>query len=257
MLSYKDGGGAVLLRIDPQTNAVAETIPLDCVADLEPPECFAVNVAVDEDGVWVTLSADPGRGGEIVHIDPATSEIVARIPIDNGSPRDVVVGEGAVWVYVLGSAEGSSLVRIDPQTYGVTAILLRHQLLPAGGDEMPPVVAIGAGDVWVTREQLQGDSAPGETLAVRIDAQTNEVIGESQNLTPESGTSVFPFAVGEGGLWFFGGGDAGIRRLNAQTLQVDESVDLEGHAIDALLDPTAGTIWVASYEGPVIRIDLR
>jgi hypothetical protein len=43
-------------------------------------------------------------------------------------------------------------------------------------------------------------------------------------------------------------------------MDVGQSVDLSDHAmnvIDAVLDPIAGTIWVASYEGPIIRIDLR
>lgn len=54
-------------------------------------------------------------------------------------------------------------------------------------------------------------------------------------------------------------GEVAVHRLNSKTMEVDESVNLSDYALtvsDAELDPDAGTIWVASYEGPVIRIDL-
>lgn len=265
VISYEDAQGARLLRIDPETNSVIDSIPLDCVSDLDPPDCFPVNVAGDDTAIWVSLSSDPALSGEVVRIDPARSQIVARIPIDEGGPRDIVVGGDSVWVNVLSDVkddvvQGGSLVRIDPQANAVVDTLLRDKLL-LGGNEFPPVMAADDGSVWVVKEESQGATVPADVLALRINALTGEVISESGNLVPNGrGPTVFPFAADDGSLWFYGGGEVAVRRLNAQTMEVDESVNLSDDAIngiDAVMDPVAGTIWFASYEGPVIRIDLH
>lgn len=265
VVGYEDPSGARLLRIDPHSNSVVDTVRLDCVSDHEPPDCFPVNVAVEDTAVWVTLSSDPAISGEVVRVDPSSNEIVARIPIENGGPRDVVLGGDSVWVNVLSDAEdnvvqGASLLRIDPQTNEVADILLPNKLL-LGGTEVPPVMTADESDVWVVKEESHGATVPSYVLAVRVDAQTGEITGESGNLVPKAmGRSFFPFATDRGGMWFYGRGDVAVHRLNSETMQVDESVHLRdqtGYAIDAVLDPAAGTIWIASYDGPVIRIDLR
>ena len=72
-----------------------------------------------------------------------------------------------------------------------------------------------------------------------------------------------PFAVGDGGVWLRASRQegsvlpVGISRLNTQTLRLDESVGIDGLPVDAALDPGAEVIWLATYQGPVIRIDLR
>ena len=43
--------------------------------------------------VWVASALDR----EVSRIDPKTGTIVARIPVD-GSPREIVVGAGGIWV---------------------------------------------------------------------------------------------------------------------------------------------------------------
>lgn len=265
VVSYEYATGARLLRIDPQTNSVVDTVRLDCVSDGEPPDCVPFNVAADETAVWVTLSSGSAQSGEVVRVDPVTNEVVARIPIEEDGPRDIAVAGGSVWVNVLSDVEddlvqGASLHRIDPQANEVVDILLRNKLL-LGGDDFPPVMAAGESDAWVTKEDSHGATAPSDVLVVRVDAQTGEILGESGNLVPNGmGPTVFPFAADNGSMWFYGGGQVAVHRLNVETMEVDESVDLSDHAmnvIDAVLDPNAGTIWVASYEGPVIRIELR
>jgi streptogramin lyase len=265
VISYEDATGARLLRIDPRTNSVEETIPLDCISDLEPHDCFPFNVAADDTSVWVTLSSGSALAGEVVRVDPLSNEVVARIPIEEGGPRDVVLAADSVWVNVLSKVEddfvqGASLVRIDPAVNEVVDVVLRHELL-LGGDDFPPVMAADDNDVWLVREEAHGPTDPADVLAVKVDAQTGAIIAESGNLVPEGvGPTVFPFAEDEGGLWFYGGGNVAVHRLNSKTMEVDESLNLRDHVvngIDAVLDPIAGTIWFAGYEGPVIRIDLR
>ncbi len=130
-----------------------------------------------------------------------------------------------------------------------------------GGDEFPPVMTADETHVWVVEQESAAPADPGQVLAVRVDPRTGEISERSGNLVPGGmGPGVFPFALGEGGMWFYGGGDVAIRRLNVETMEVDESVDVSGHAenaIDAVLDPSTRTIWFAPYEGDVVRIDVH
>lgn len=264
VITFEYDIGARLLRVDPQTNSVLETIRLDCITDGEVPDCFPGNLAADDSAVWITLSSDPANSGEVVRIDPATNRIVARIPIDKGGPRDIVMAGGSVWVNVLSyddgdAVPGGSLIRIDAEANQVVANLFRQKLL-LGGDEFPPVMAAGESDLWVVDAEAGGSSDPVGVVAVRIDAGTGGIIAESERLGSVGGLTVFPFAANGDEMWFFGGGDVAVNRLDTETLRVDQTVDfsaLTNTAIDAVLDPITGTIWVASYEGPVVRIDLR
>lgn len=52
-------------------------------------------VAVGENAVWVVNAKDE----TVSKIDPKTSSVVATILV-GGSPRDVAVGSGRVWVAV-------------------------------------------------------------------------------------------------------------------------------------------------------------
>lgn len=253
-LCTEGGNEGAVFRVDPRSDEVVATIPLDCAHDLSTPDCFPSDVAADESGVWVTLEHDP-TAGEVVRIDPATNEVVARIPIQ-GWPRDVVVGEGAVWVFVLTEFDGETveagtLLRIDPGSDKVVATLLRGELLPGGGTEIAPMLAVGEHAVWAWAQEWQPRFA---NVAVKINAQTNEVTRERIAVD-----HFFPFAVAEGGVWFIGssGERAALARLNARTLEVDQSVVLGITPIDAAFDQAGDRVWVADYWPSVVRVDLR
>lgn len=156
------GGGAIwvltlfgdenLHRIDPATNTVTGSV--DDVGD------GTVGVAFGEGSVWVAGVHD----GTIYRVDPATLEVLARIPVDK-RPVAVAVGEGAVWVGKLGDG---TVDRIDPATNRVTATF------PVGGE--PASLTVAFGSVWVLN---RGNDSLG-----RIDPQTNELnasvpLGES------------------------------------------------------------------------------
>jgi hypothetical protein len=248
----ESGNEGVLLRIDPELNRVVATISLGCSSDLEPPDCFPSDVAVNGSGAWVSLNLDPTEG-EIVRIRPATNEVVARIPVE-GWPRDVVLGEGSVWVFSLTELtggvtwEGGSLFQIDPRADKVVARVLGGEILPGGGEEVAPMIAVGAGAVWAWARNHASSFA-----AVRIDAQTRRLIGE-----PLALDHFFPIAVDEEGVWFVGntGERASLSHLDPRTGQVDRSVALGITPIDAALDPAGDTAWVADYWPSVVRVDL-
>jgi hypothetical protein len=237
-------GEDVLVRIDPGSNEVVATVPVGRLA---------FDVAVDASAVWVTRDID-SRSGEVIRIDPATNEIVARIPVE-GRIRDVVVGEGGVWVIDSTSTirEEPSLIHINPATNQVVA-----RIPGLAGLE----VVAGDGLVWIqgwlsTVDPAAGTEAGDRPVALRVDPRTNETVGDPIHLD-----WFYPFAVGEGGVWFVDqhAGPA-VSRLNTDTIEVDHSVAIDPVAQDstvhATLDTDTGTIWVANYEETITRIDLR
>jgi hypothetical protein len=84
-------------RIDPRTNRVVATIPLDRPPGIRSADLFPLTswVAAGEGGVWVAVGWDSWTG-EVVRIDPQTNEVVARIDA-HGHPGEVAVGAGSVW----------------------------------------------------------------------------------------------------------------------------------------------------------------
>ena len=154
-------------RIDPATNAVAESIPLSVVpyalgldggtlwvtsflddrvvrVDLETGEIIAdisvpkpTGIAVGFDAVWVVEHRDD----TIARIDPGTNEVVEEIKLGERGPNDlcgmcvenVVVGDDAVWT---ANNEDRSVSRIDPefeQGQATIDLPLRAWAVSAGG----------------------------------------------------------------------------------------------------------------------------
>ena len=69
---------------------------------------FPQAIAVGEGGVWVDVPANaPGASPEIVHIDPSSDRVVARIPVPEGE-SDIAAGEGSVWVTKASADAGRS-----------------------------------------------------------------------------------------------------------------------------------------------------
>ena len=233
-----EGGESVLLRIDPGTGEVEATIPLGPNAS---------NVEFGFGAVWVTVTTDGNRpAGEVIQIDPVTNQIVARVRIDEGWPRDIVMGEGSVWVYGHSKLEehgwvASSLWRIDPLTNELAAVILDQNGFLGDGSYLPDNVAVGEGWVWAGDDRGNG---------VRIDPATG--VSTTFEL-PDSGFA-WPFLAYEGSIFF---GLDPVRILDMETLEVVGSIALESQVADAALDDSTGTLWIANYEGLVTRIELH
>lgn len=234
---------AVVARVDPSTNKVTAVIPVGS------PEVFGL--AAGEGGVWVTTGPGYPDSGEVVRVDATLNNVAARIPINRGV-TDVVVGNGGVWISALNGrqASESGLLHLDPATNDV-----RDVPIPGIGGS----AAIGDGAVWAggTLSAFETSAVEGQLAAIRIDPNTMAMVGTPIGLED---TTVLPFAVGEGGLWFLGGRrEAAINRLNAETLQVDQSVVVGNDwALEAALDPSAEIIWVVDeIHGSITRVDLN
>jgi hypothetical protein len=237
-----DGSESVLLRVDTSTTEIVASIPLGGNAD---------DLAVGFGAIWVTVTTDesPPTGG-VLRIDPASNEVVARIPVSTGWPRDVVIGEGSVWAYGHSKLEehgwvASSLWRIDPTSNEIVATVLDQNGFLGDGGFLPDNVAVGEGWVWAADDRGNG---------VRIDPVAGE--NTTFRLVDDSGTPngfAWPFLAYQGHV-FFGLGT--IKVLDTETFEVVESIPLKSQIADSALDPEMGTLWIANYEDTVTRIDL-
>jgi hypothetical protein len=227
-------GENVLLRIDPATGNVVATVRLGSIAS---------NVGFGFDSAWATVANDGNpAAGQVLRIDPATNVVVARIPVAEGWPRDLVIGEGSVWVYGHSKLEehgwvASSLWRIDPTTNEVAAVLDESGFL-GDGSFLPDNVAVGEGWIWAADDRGNG---------VRIDAAT----GVLATFRPRAGSEepngfAWPYAVYAGHV-FFGLGT--IKVLDTETFGVVGSIPLKSQVADSALDPVTGTLWIANLRG--------
>src|SRR5687767_8309996 len=99
-----NAGDSNVVHVDPQSNRVVATIPLD-----GPPQ----EVDVGQENIWVA------GFGRVSAIDPSSEEVIGYAEVgDVDVSISVSVGEGYVWAIV----DESQLVRIDPATYGVEPV---------------------------------------------------------------------------------------------------------------------------------------
>jgi virginiamycin B lyase len=114
---------AVVSRIDPSTNQVVATIPIEGARAVE----------AGLGAVWVTTDQ-----GSVVVLNPATNTPLTSIEAGKGSTSGIAIGAGSVWV--VNSDEGT-VARIDPSSYEIEA------RIPVG--ENAGVIAADNDQVWV------------------------------------------------------------------------------------------------------------
>jgi TolB protein len=226
-----DGSGGTIVRIDPSTNAVTDTITLkgQVVAD----------IAVDSSAIWALLRGDPYQPGpEMVRIDPASALVVARIPLSGGVGRYIFAMGGSVIAAIAqppgGPYDGGTLVRIDPSTnqVGGTFDLGTY-----------PSAAVGDGMMWAVTESGG---------LVQIDPATGQPTGTPANV-PCTGDAL---AVGTGGVWCFDPARSrALTRFNPQTAKVDVAMRSDQSTGGTALAASPGSIWVVNGE-QLTRIDL-
>jgi hypothetical protein len=234
-----DGSDGLLLRIDPVLNRVVQEIPLGGV--------HAGDVAVDERGVWVTLST--GGGGkltELIRVDPIRGEVAARTRLTQEYARDVIATDGAIWVHEhqTGGPLGreSVFTRVDPETGRVVASV------PTGLHVVSVTAAEGA--IWGVALSESGDG----NVLLKLDPLTGALAaipaGDLDDLLD----------FGEGGIWGRGlrpTGEIGIVRFRPQTGRIDAWVTLPKEASSPVaLAVALGSVWVVNYEQGVTRIKL-
>jgi TolB protein len=224
---------AVLSRINPATNAVAE-IPLEgrAVSD--------VAFDVQSGRLWA-LVAGPARGAaQVVEIDAATGEVVSASPFEAEWYGGIFPAAGTAWVLERevehSTVQGGALVQILPGSAPSVA---------TGGSFAEPVT--DGTSIWAPfyGDDLAMNLANG---IARIDPSTGRIVDEWK-----TGSIGYDVAVGEdGGIWFLGGGD--LNRLNPSTGEVDVTLRVRGTPI--FIVPSLDGLWVGTYEGNVVRFDV-
>jgi streptogramin lyase len=96
-----------VVRLDAETREVITSIGTELPPDL---------IVATEDAVWVSTGVEGTGRGDIVRIDPATNEIVARIPFRTWALPMATDGSS---VWVLEGGPVGRLHRIDPTTNAV------------------------------------------------------------------------------------------------------------------------------------------
>jgi len=143
---------ASLVRIDPQTNDVVATIPLDGFSGYDD------EIAIGAGSVWVAgvnlTGPSEERGADLVRVDPTTNTISAVLPVSAFSVR---AGADAVWVTSPADGVNDSLHKpeswvareIDPITNEVSAPI------PLPGN-VSGVLAVSTEGVWFSGYDDQG-----------------------------------------------------------------------------------------------------
>lgn len=213
-----DGSGVTPLADAPRYGVAGDIawrpIPAGTVASPMEPASVAVRVTTmtavapfpsavtfGEGGVWVTSCCTDGSGsGEVVRLDPATGNVVARIAVravpgwDFGG-AGLTLASGSVWTFGSTRADGGCcegvVTRIDPVTNAIV-------------DELA-VSGITDGDLWVDGDTVYvlGFAAEGGGLDLaRVNGTTHEVAWRT---TVPGRWSQTVFVAG-GSVWVLGTG---------------------------------------------------
>jgi hypothetical protein len=188
------------------------------------------DVAVGPHAVWVA-------GFQMLtRIDPASGRTVTTIPLPGvGDGSSLAVGAGSVWVTA--SDKGfDGVYRIDRAT---NRLVDRIHLT---GN--PQGIASGAGSVWVTRPE----AAPGEGNVVRIDPDTDRVLG---NPIPV-GSGPGPVLYASGAVWVtntdYGGSVSKIDPNTGSVVKTLRVPDVQAFG--------AGNLWAVGQD-EILRIDIH
>jgi hypothetical protein len=253
--------------LDPKTNRLAGDIRVGNAPSA---------LAADAGAIWV-LNGDDGT---ISRIDPI-SRSLTRTFSPGGSPTDLAAGEGSLWL----ENANATVTRVDETSGLVSAtIQLPRPETYYRSNTGTGYVAAGSGAVWATD--------PGEQAVWRINPADNRVVATIRTPTGEdrggalapgpagvwiayrdgdvfyisSATNVLsaptslPFglgglAVGGGSVWIAGGDN--LWQIQPDLGQTQSAVTIGSGLSEASswVAEGSGSIWVASDNGIVTRID--
>ena len=213
-------GNDTVLRIDPQTNTVQQTIGVGGA-----PAALAVGGGF----VWVANSL----GGTVSQIDPRThgGQVVKHIDVGN-APTGVAYGDGALWV---ANSLDRTVTRVDPISEEVGPPVS----VPAGAD----TVAVGNGSVWVVSETAG--------VLTRIDPHSRRITASIA-----VGNQPSAVAAGAGSIWVANTADGTVSRVDPATVHVQNVIQVGEGPSAIALTPDGKSVWVANELGGTLsRID--
>lgn len=235
-------GPHAVARVDPQTNRVVATIQ---VSDpLPDPLHGPTGLAFSHGTLWVLDGS--ANCGCVHRIDPKTNRIVATIPLGVATnfriaPLGIATTPDAIWVtnrWGSEDAPAGSVVRIDPTTNSIVAILPLGSSVEGGG---PTGIAASSGEVWV--------GVPSTRSMVRIDALSNSLVA-----TIPGFTCIEHQLVMDGGSIWVADCDS-VRRVDRRTNAIVKTIAIPGITGSGVrgIAVAGGSVWVQA--GPLVRID--
>jgi YVTN family beta-propeller protein len=182
--------------------------------------------------------ASDAQASEQPSLDPRVQAVIQTGPAAHG----VAVGFGSVWV---ANHHGGSVSRIDPTTNEVIATI------PLG--EGPGRLTTGYGYVWV--DDYNGGGF------WRIDPKTNKAheLWSPSASAHWDGVCGNP-AAGEGAIWAIGGPNGPLFKVDPSSGRVIATAKIDGCG-DGVTDGSAGvavgagSLWVGSGKGSIVRVD--
>ena len=218
-----------LVRIDPTTNEVSDTVALGDA------QYLYNGISADASGVWATQWSP----GFVYRIDPETRAIAAKIETDIA--KGVLVAEDAVWV---AHTHDGTVSRIDPATNKVVATIT----VGPTGTSGPNWLASGLGSIWV--------GIPNALTVVRIDPVTNAV--QASIPIPSTATACGGIAVGIDAVWMPScDGSDWLTRIDPTSNSVAAIINMGGRGfLPVIID---GVPWLSVDRGAdpasILRID--
>jgi sugar lactone lactonase YvrE len=211
--SEQDATGR-LMRVDPATAGIAQTIDLDFLPR---------DVEVSGDTVWLLSRAD-----ELVGIDIASGAVMARTQLS--ATGTLVAGAGAVWVT---DAIAQEVVRVDP----VTGQVVTRIAIPGEASDL----AVAGDALWVT------DRSAGAIY--RVDSATNAIVATIPAVMPTTietdGDKVWFVEFEIPGR---------ISRIDTATNTIDFRAALQSADTEAGIAAGGGRVWVLNTGGALMEI---
>ena len=205
-----------LLRIDPTSHRVLDTIPLGISPFL---------MAAGGGSIWVTdYSHD-----SIARVDIATNSLVKVLTGLPHGPSGVSFGAGSAWV---ANRRQNTLTRIDAATTAVTAVI------PMGSSPLAVLASDSA--VFVKNEY--------DEVVARVDPATNRVVAMIAVGPKEGRDGVDSMALDGPFLWVPG---MRLQQVDTRTNQVVRSLRQDASTVASAGD---GTLWVTEIGGRVVRV---
>jgi hypothetical protein len=189
---------------------------------------FPSAIATEDGSVWVAVQSGAGGENVVARIDPATNEVIERIPVD-GLPEWVAIGGGSLWIGLPVAVQ-----RVDPETGQVIA-----EIRGAGG----PLTFTG-GSVWAVASA---------TSIARIDSSTNQLVatvsldlpGDGYIIAGPVGTSDAVWVIAALDSDAAGAASGQLLRIDPDTNSVVARIDLE--VASSALAVGDGAAWVARW----------
>lgn len=221
-------------RIDPATDEVTATIELGELRD-------PVGVAVAEGEVWVL-----GRTGgqqSLVRLATRTEQVGAPIAVaDTPNPGcdevpALALGFDSVWV----ATAATDLVRLDPQSGTVTAVIASSASTPGSFSCQPVGVLVTEDAVWASNS--------GSNTVARIDPARDEVLTEV-----DVGATPIALAALDGSVWVANRSASRVDRIDPASDRVVAEVDVMTRPTG--MAPSGDDLWVADQgDGTMSVID--